>query len=290
MRISDADVEHFRRHGYLIVERFLDEAEVAAARTEIHRIVPTWEELDADRSRFPWAPGAMAFEEFPFASDVLNLTSVHPELDSFLQRVTGRTDLFLTQSLLWSKYASDEVDFDQSFHMDFDDNSLLVPDPADAYPQIAFILYYSDVTEDLGPTKVVSREHSGGRPLWPHMRSREEDPALYEHEVAAVVPAGSLLAFSMATYHRGTAFRTTSGARFAQHIVYRTAGAEWQGWRAFPRYARTPEMERFMATATPRQRELIGVPPPGHPYWSEATVAGVALRYPGMDLTPYATA
>lgn len=34
-------------------------------------------------------------------------------------------------------------------------------------------------------------------------------------------------------------------------------------------------------------RELVGFPPIGDPYWDEVTIAGVAARYPGMDMEPY---
>jgi hypothetical protein len=36
-----------------------------------------------------------------------------------------------------------------------------------------------------------------------------------------------------------------------------------------------------------RQRDLFGFPRPGDPYWNDDTLAGVAERYPGIDLTPY---
>ena len=42
-----------------------------------------------------------------------------------------------------------------------------------------------------------------------------------------------------------------------------------------------------MQRATPRQLALFGFPPPGHPYWTEATVAGTAQRYPGLDMTAW---
>jgi hypothetical protein len=42
-----------------------------------------------------------------------------------------------------------------------------------------------------------------------------------------------------------------------------------------------------MQRATPRQLALFGFPPPGHPYWTEATLAGTAQRYPGLDMTPW---
>jgi hypothetical protein len=36
-----------------------------------------------------------------------------------------------------------------------------------------------------------------------------------------------------------------------------------------------------------RQRDLFGFPPPGSDYWTQETLAGVAARYPAMDMTPY---
>jgi hypothetical protein len=39
-----------------------------------------------------------------------------------------------------------------------------------------------------------------------------------------------------------------------------------------------------------RQRDLFGFPRPGDPYWTEETLAGVAARYPGIDLAPYGVA
>ena len=49
-------------------------------------------------------------------------------------------------------------------------------------------------------------------------------------------------------------------------------------------------MQRFLTHATPNERTLLGFPSPGHEYWTEDTLSGVALRYPGIDLTPYRTA
>ena len=42
-----------------------------------------------------------------------------------------------------------------------------------------------------------------------------------------------------------------------------------------------------MVKMTPRQRDLFGWPPPGDTYWNAQTLSDVALRYPGIDLTPY---
>jgi hypothetical protein len=46
-------------------------------------------------------------------------------------------------------------------------------------------------------------------------------------------------------------------------------------------------MIHFLEQATPEQRQTLGFPPVGDPYWDDETLAGVAARYPGMDMTPY---
>ena len=46
-------------------------------------------------------------------------------------------------------------------------------------------------------------------------------------------------------------------------------------------------MKRFMAEASPRQRELLGFPPPGDALWTPAFIQGMAERYPGFDPGPY---
>ena len=46
-------------------------------------------------------------------------------------------------------------------------------------------------------------------------------------------------------------------------------------------------MRQFLERATPRQREMVGFPAPGHSYWTPETIADVAQRYPRMDMTPY---
>ena len=48
-----------------------------------------------------------------------------------------------------------------------------------------------------------------------------------------------------------------------------------------------PEFKRFIEFSQPRQREVLGFPPPGHPYWNKETIAAVAMRYPKMDMKPY---
>jgi hypothetical protein len=44
---------------------------------------------------------------------------------------------------------------------------------------------------------------------------------------------------------------------------------------------------QFAHRATQRQLALFGFPPPGHPYWTEATLAGTAQRYPKLNMTAW---
>jgi hypothetical protein len=42
-----------------------------------------------------------------------------------------------------------------------------------------------------------------------------------------------------------------------------------------------------MVRLSPEQRSILGVPLPGHPYWTRQTIDGVRERYRGIDVTPY---
>jgi hypothetical protein len=100
-------------------------------------------------------------------------------------------------------------------------------------------------------------------------------------------PAGTLLVYRTDLVHRGTAIRRERGARFTLHLNLRTAAAEWANRGPWGDTANRPAWERFVSRCGPRELALFGVPPPGHPYWSEATLAGVASRYPDLDMSPW---
>ena len=284
MRITDDHLAHWRRHGYVVVPDFLTEAELTAIRANVRRYFPTDEEYRAAPERYPRVGG---WRELPFTGDALNDLATHPALVSFAERIIGTRDILLTQAILWGKYAG-VGDHEQELHVDFANNTLVYPRDDGRFAQTGTIVYLSDVTEALGPTCVVSKEHTREpSSLVPRVRTRERFPGLYEKEVAVTARAGSVLLYSMSTFHRGSAFRAAAGARFTFHVVFRAKDSHWMGFSAWARSGGEPALDRFLERATPRQRELLGFPPPGHPYWNEETLAGVAARYPGMDMTPY---
>jgi ectoine hydroxylase-related dioxygenase (phytanoyl-CoA dioxygenase family) len=287
MRITDEHYAHWLQHGYVIVRDFLTPDEVAAARENIHtHYMPTAEEYVAGPEKFRKIERGLMHNNFPFRGDALNDVCTHPEIVAFMERAIGTRDIALSHSTLVGKYAG-AGDFDQRLHVDFGNNTLVYPMADGVIRDIPTILYYSDVTAEHGPTCVLSQEHSRDLSLSPWSKSRDEFPHLYEQEEAVVVSAGSILIYGMRTWHRGSAFRAKEGARFSHHFGYRAAGYDFMGQKIYNHDGGRPELDRFIERVTPRQREVIGFPAPGHPYWDEDTLAGVAARYPGLDLTPY---
>jgi hypothetical protein len=93
-------------------------------------------------------------------------------------------------------------------------------------------------------------------------------------------------------FHRGSALGPPPAHRWATAVGVRPARHGWFDSSHSGRWADAPGGEhpavrRFITRATPLQRTAIGFPPPGDDYWDCDTLAGVAARYPGIDLDPY---
>ena len=101
-----------------------------------------------------------------------------------------------------------------------------------------------------------------------------------------IVPAGSVLAYSMRTFHRGTAFKG-EGARIAEFITYAPKNCPWMGIVGWPEQGVHKSFRIWVERASVEEREMLGFPAPGDTYWTEETRAGVAARFPDMDMTPY---
>ncbi len=291
MRIRPEHIDHLQLHGYAIVEDFLGAEELSAARENLLRYVPTAEELAATPERYGWIfddPENLQ-TEFPFAGYALNDVTTHPDLIAFVEGLLGTRDVLLSQSALWAKYAG-TGNFEQGLHLDYQGNTLVVPRDDGAFRQVNMILYYSDVNESMGPTFIVSQQHTRQFPLWPTHRPRKKNAELYRHERPFVGNAGSLLIFGMRSFHRASDITASSGARFSHHLVYRAAQYPFSGYHQWSRFGEKPEMQHFIERATPRQREVVGFPPAGHPYWNRETIEGVAARYRAMDMAPYKNA
>jgi ectoine hydroxylase-related dioxygenase (phytanoyl-CoA dioxygenase family) len=292
--VAQADLDHWHQHGYVIVEEFMAASEIAAARENLARYLPSWDEYstrgplfsDMRGSSPQSSPGWVRYE-FPYVGDALNHVAVHPFLIAFAERLVGHDNIALSHGAIVGKYAG-KGDYDQELHPDYGNNTLAFPRRGVAAIDIPMIVYHTDVTIELGPTYVVSQE------LTRHLvtdgqrfHARADFPELYKAERPAVAPAGSVLIYNMRTFHRGSAMLAGEGARFSQFTAFRTPGYDWLGSTSFQGAGGRPEMDHFLTRATPRERQLVGFPAPDDRYWDDETRAGVAARYPGMDMTPY---
>lgn len=101
--------------------------------------------------------------------------------------------------------------------------------------------------------------------------------------------AGTVIAFEPGTLHRGTQLTAPRGVRYSMHLGFRPSDLTWGqrvGWAAAGFSA---EWVEFVGRATAGQLQAFGFPPPGHPFWTPQTLAGMALRYPKLDLSPWHT-
>jgi hypothetical protein len=304
----------WRHHGFVVLPGYLPDEVLRPAVAELDLMFPSaqgfHDESDPRRERYLDDEFA-GIDTFPFASAQISLLAVHDHLIQLAQTLLQGSDLRIYSAEAWAKYAG-AADYDQDLHRDYLNHTVVVPSDAPDYQQLEMFIFLVDVPEDLGPPHLVSKTHTANiaaKPNWLLRRSNRDshrestDPAntvdptdgfvaashphLYEHEVSAAGPAGTVVAFEQGTFHRGTGLTRPRGARYTMHVNYRRAEAEWGNRHAWADRSHEPAWYRFVEYASPRQLELFGFPPPGHPYWTAHTLAGVALRYPGLDLSPW---
>jgi hypothetical protein len=288
MHIGDDVLDSVRTNGYAVVEGFLSPDELDAARVGLFDVFPSHDEYFADpdrHQRFVKHPFA-GLQVGPFESWPLTRLAFHPDLVDAAERFCGTVELDLYKIELWAKY-SGSVDYDQTLHRDFGNHNLLVPRADLRWPQLTTFTLLADVTEHDAPTKVIPRRIGDSIPLVPH---RLEPGALVEHEVSVTGPAGSIFIYTTDVLHRASAFTDHPRSRFMLLADYMARGNPWMGKIAWPNSGNRPELVTLMANATPRERDLFGVPLPGHEYWNDQTLRDVAARWPGMDIEPYAAA
>jgi ectoine hydroxylase-related dioxygenase (phytanoyl-CoA dioxygenase family) len=294
-RHSTDERERLRLDGYIIVNNLLSPDELAKAREQFFRHMPSWEEYSRAPAKFPAVATSTTNSSgmhvpFPFLDcDVLNNIFFHPHLLGLIEDAIGTDKISLEHSAITGKYAGLR-DYDQELHVDYGNHTLAYPKDDAKHPlcyDFGCMIYYSDVTLDLGPTYVVPQTATASEVLEPRRRSREAYGWMYEHEIAATVPAGSALLYSIRTFHRGSAIRAEEGGRFSQHLGFRAAPDPYFDPRHFQQWGGSKQMDNFLIQATPKQRAMIGFPPVGDPYWDDETLHGVQLRYPQMDMSPY---
>ncbi len=291
--------EAWRTQGFVILPVFLSADDLAPALAELDQMFPTPEGFhdgtDPRRSRFV-EDEFDGIDSFPFASTELSLLAVHPRIVGLAETLLGHADLRISSAEAWAKYTGATA-YEQDLHRDYLNHTVLVPSTDDRYQHLELFVYLVDVPEELGPPQLVPYEHTAGLPMNPNFFPRAggsgdfvsdgDNSALYAAEHTGAGPAGTVIAFNTRTFHRGIGLRRPRGARYSMQVIYRPAEADWGQRMAWAAISHEPAWYRFVERATPRQLGLFGFPPPGHPFWTDQTLAGMAERYPGLDLTPW---
>jgi hypothetical protein len=290
--------------GYVVLPGYLPTDDLAAAQDELSLVFPTGDDfhdgVDPDRNARFIGDEFDGIDSFPFASPALNRIPVSDALVDLATALLDTDDVRLYSAEAWAKYEG-AADYDQDLHRDYLNHTILVPSTAPAFRQVEMFVFLCDVTAELGAPRMVRRspvtDELPARPnFFPRSASGDDDegfvaadgrPDLYETELPATGPAGTVVAFQPQTVHRGAAMTEPRGARFTMHLNYRPAAVEWAQRHAWADRSHDPHWYRFVEQASPRQLELFGFPPPGHPYWTDETLTGVGQRYPGLDMSPW---
>ncbi len=289
-RFDQSHIDHYHAHGFVLLENFLHEEELLQIYAGLDLMIPGWQyavDPTLDRPADWQTPQELPTNpRFPFPNDALNAMTFHPELIRFAAEICGHDNFFCEQSDVTFKCRGHGRDSDQAMHMDFGNHTLVYPSSDLKYWQTTYLIYYTDVTAAHAPTAVVPWEHYRDEVHWPIVHTRDDRPDLYAEEELAIVPAGSVLAYSTRTYHRGTAFTADVG-RVAHFVSYAPKNCPWLGIVSWPIQGVKKSYHRWVETSSLAEREMLGFPPVGHEYWTEEMVAGVQARFPGLDMDPY---
>ena len=310
IRFSDAHVDTWRKEGAVVVPEFFNDKEIKNVTKDFEIIFPGRKaeykalnkkkkgefgnKLPLQLSGEPMGKTTMDqfknFENIPFdCSSSLNLIAVHPSLIEFARSALKTNEVRLYQAQAWAKFTG-EADFDQAFHCDFGNHTLTVPSQDECLNSITFIIYFTDVTEEHGPTHYVNRTDSNGfEGMKRFLKNREDvdhQKELRKFERSAAGPAGTLLAYGIDVFHRGTNLTEPGGYRYAMTSCFKKAGNDSIGYTSWPWHFTKP-WQNIFEHATPDQLSCFGVPMPGDPFWTEETLSLAQLRYPKWNMSEY---
>ena len=298
VRHTSEQLDTWRRDGGVILDSFFTTEELAPCVDGMEALYghlrpddPSAHENFDARTRY--IQQFANTTDLPFhANPELNLLGLHPALIACAREALGTDDVRMYQCHTWAKFTG-QTDFDQPFHCDYKNHTLTVPGEDAVDRTINFMIYLTDVTDEHGAIHYVPVPESD--PITGPMRPQfAGEAAGYEEQLRAIersgaAPAGSIFAYGIDVFHRGTNLTAPDGFRYTITASYKAAGNDQIGWSAWPRYFREP-WHLVMDHATVEQRTCLGIPAPGDPFWTDLTVARTTERWPNADWSEYETA
>ena len=277
--------------GWCVIDRVIPPDLVAAAQQALPSVFPTADEfadgVDPERNAPYFTEHGAPHPQFPFEADALNQIALHDAILDIAEQFLAVDDVRVYQASVSAKYANTAPDYEQLLHVDYANHTLVVPRTDVGFQHVTMFVYLSDVTPETAATRVVSREHTAGIPVERTYLHLGEYAHLYALEETAPGPAGSVLVYRPDVFHRGVCLTQSRAARFTLAVAFKPAATDWIGFHAFPPRAEDMAWHRFVRHATVRQLTALGFPKPGDAYWTPETLAGVAARYPALDMQPW---
>ena len=267
-----------------------------------------------------------------------NEVTLHERCWKVVEQLLGTDDLRLAESIVISKYGANGqetpwhesgdagITGDQQLHQDYSSDTLLIPPPIDPArgrfcEGVQCLLYYTDTDpHNGGPTMGVWDDGPIPESEWQRdyktlrtIRGDEPEPLktnisrgaavrpdLYARERPLRCRRGTAVFYRYELWHRGSAMKP-GGLRIMHSFAFRRADCPWLGGVAAGYGLEVSRMPRsWVAGLTVAQRNLLGFPQVGDPYWTADTINGVAEHYgghhdpesnpEGIDMTPYAEA
>ncbi len=293
--LNSADQAQWEEDGWCVVHGLLPSGTIAAAQAVLPTLVPTAEEfaddVDPERNEPFRVDSHSVMPRFPFEDGALNDIVVHDRIIDLAEQLLGLSDLRLYQAMSECQVrpgcaerraaaprrlrephprrapararlpAAGDVRLPERRHRrdGGDPGGVAAADPA--HPRRA------DVPEPDGVRGPLRRRGAGRRPrrLHPGLSPRRVPPGRADDG---------------------------AGCRPASCCTSRTSrpATDWLGSHGLPSAGEDMSWYRFVQHATERQLTVLGFPAPGAPYWTDETLAGVAARYPMLDLSPWRNA
>jgi hypothetical protein len=229
----------------------------------------------------------MNIDILPYAGSVaMNMISLDPRLIALAKQLLGVEEVELYQSHTWAKFTG-EADYDQAFHCDFGNHTLTVP-ADDAHSRtVNFVIYISDVTDGVGALHYVSK-NDVAEVLGEGMvvAETEKQAALKARQQSAAAPAGSVVAYGIDTFHRGTNLTDLEGFRYTMTVSYKALGNSQIGFHVW-QFAPDKPWHLILNHGSPQQLQCLGIPLPGDPFWTARTLQLTQARWPDWDMRAY---
>lgn len=302
-RFNAEDVASWHTDGFAIMNDFFSPEEIQPIRADYDRIYsqqrpPHSENAEEAQNNTATSTGNSLGEfnelqfknidTFPYdGSPEMMMLSLHPSLIEFARKVLGVEKVQLYQSHSWAKFTG-LADYTQPFHCDFGNHTLTIPSDNPAERAVDIIVYFTDVTNEHGALHYVTKPDSD-RLLRPGAISAPEESeqiALQTCEKSVTCKAGSVVAHSIDTFHRGTNLTLENGYRYSMTIGYKASGNNNINYNVWQSGAGR-NWDSIFELATPAQLECIGIPLPGEAYWTERTLKLTQSRWPNWNMKKY---